>query len=196
MAGVKFNVTDRDLGLKKILKDISVMAKKPRVAVGIRGASGLAKKKGPDGKDSTAFTLVDVATIHEFGSESRNIPARAPIGKTVGKNTDKYFEEKKKIWDAIVLGGTAEDSIARGLGILGESVRSDIRGFITSGSALPPWSEKTLEARLRRKNAGAILAITPLIDTGQLVQGMTYKVEMTPAEKQEGDIEVLARENK
>lgn len=194
MAGVKFNITDRDLGLKKILKDISVMAKKPRVAVGIRGASGLAKKKGPDGKDSIAFTLVDVATVQEFGSESRNIPARAPIRNAVEKNKEKYFEQKKKIWDAVVLGGTTENSIARALGILGESVRSDIRAGIRANLP-PPLAVATIERR-RHRAIAPTNSTTALQDTGQLVQGMTYKVEMTPAEKQEGDIEVLAQGNK
>lgn len=173
MAKVRAKVTTKhkDLGWKQIQARIKAMGTNPHVVVGVRGESALASKKTHDDKTGP-LRLVDVATIHEYGSESRNIPERSFLRATMKQNLNLYRRMTVKLWNQL-LDPKKAMPVTKILAILGEKIKLDVQERIRNGIA-PPWSERTLAERYRR--SGGIVAVTPLIDTGQLVGSISYEV--------------------
>lgn len=158
-------VKDIDKGWKGIKKELKKLSKAPRVEVGVRGKSALESKKGRDGKRDINVTVVDVATIHEYGSKSRGIPERSFIRSTTDENRVKYKNLIKELGNKVIdprSGMTAEKALA----IVGETVTADIKEKIRKG--IPP--------KLKRATITAKGSSTPLIDTGQLIGAIGYKV--------------------
>ena len=161
------SVKDTDFGWQKILKATVELSKKPHVRVGIQGESALESKEGGD-----SVNVVDVATFHEFGTV--NIPERSFLRSTYDANEVKYIEILRKFKDRI-LNPNDKLNVKRALGLLGQKMKADIQKTIRDGLT-PVWAESTRNARLK-KAGGAIIAETPLIDTGQLLRSIDYKVE-------------------
>ena len=152
--GLNFKLSKRDLGLKSFSKVIQRDLRSRVVAVGVFSSAG-----------------ADVAlraAVHEFGSPSRNIPSRSFIRSTL--------EEKKQDYRALLrrlFSGLLEESIHgspdidRAFGILGQKVTSDMREKIRSN--IPPPLKP---ATIARKGSSVAL-----IDTGRMIQAISYKVE-------------------
>ena len=65
--------------------------------------------------------------------------------------------------------------VRRALGILGAKAQADIQARIRAGIA-PPLAASTLRRKLALTRKGAKGEPKPLIDTGQLVASITYRV--------------------
>lgn len=172
---VSVSVVERDFGLKHILAEAQKLKRKPFVKVGIRGKSALKPKLRSDGTGDATLNLVDVATIHEYGSESPKDrpPQRSFLRSTVDKFASKYNEAKDRLIDEI-LDPKKKMTTQKALRLLGELVQSDVRQTIRN--RIPPkLSVNTIEAKTRASGA---VADIPLIDTGQLINGISYHVEM------------------
>ena len=155
-------VIERDLGWKALTKEFGKLAKQPHVDVGVRGESGLEPKKDSDGNKSSTVNLVNVATFHEFGT-SNGLPERSFIRSTV--DDKKNYNQLKT--DLMVRLLSLKIKTEKALGILGLTVQKDIRAKIRSN--IPPaLSPRTIAAK------GSSIA---LIDTGQLIQGISYLVK-------------------
>lgn len=158
MAKTKFNVNinDKDLGFKKIMAEVKKLRAKPYVKMGVQGKSALEKKKSSDGgvqfTSLKAPTVVDIATMHEFGGESKNGAAQPPersfMRSTFEKNKEKYVAAAEKIKDQILSGKLTTE---KGLRILGLMMERDVKNAIRAGIA-PPLADSTL----RKKNSAAI----------------------------------------
>lgn len=149
---MKFKIEDRDKGFKKLLRRLVPRA--PSVTVGVYGDG----KKYPDGT-----SLLEVATIHEFGAPAANIPKRSFLIDTANKN---------------------ERKISRNLALSAERVAS---GKATHHQALAlfgVWFEGVVKARIAAGISPANKPLTikrkgsskPLIDTGQLRNSITHEV--------------------
>jgi len=140
----------------KIIEDALKDSFKTRV--GILGAKASQTHEG-------GMTNVEVGSIHEYGSISRNIPSRsflrmpleAKVWEWVKKNKDRYYEmlkiNKLRKW-YVALGLEAE-------AIVDEAFTT--RGF----GRWSPLKKSTIEAK------GSDM---PLIDTGQLRKSISSQV--------------------
>lgn len=109
--------------------------------------------------DGTPMVLV--AAVHEFGSPKNNIPERSFIRSAVNENHDEYVRLNKINFVALIKNKiTVEIALSR----LGEMAKSHMQQKIRKGDFVP-LKESTIKA----KGSSA-----PLIDTGNLIQSITY----------------------
>ncbi|KKM68182.1 hypothetical protein LCGC14_1463370, partial [marine sediment metagenome] len=111
--------------------------------------------------DHDGITNANLAAVHEFGAPSVGIPSRSFMRAPFDANLDKYTRfMSERAHDLrrsfrIILGQTAQ------------LVKSDMIRAIDDG-LVPPLRPATVERKGSSK---------PLIDTGQLKQSITTKVE-------------------
>lgn len=107
------------------------------------------------------ITQADLAAIHIYGTQ--HIPARDPLTPAIEQNQDKY---RGMIENAVVpiLNGAMD--IGSLWQFIGMKAQADIQQYMVNGK-FAPLNPKTI----KRKGSSK-----PLIDTGQLRQGVTYIV--------------------
>ena len=150
----------------------------------------MAEHKGP-------ITNAALGYIQEFGSPARNIPARPWLIPGVRESDDKV-RKRFEIAAKRALDGDTQ-AVEVQLGRAGMDAVSTVRERMTRGIP-PPLSERTLQARARRKrgsgvrirkgataelqaraagNLPSVEFAKPLIDTGKLLQAIDYLVVAT-----------------
>lgn len=118
----------------------------------------------PQGKaEADGTPLAMIAAVHEFGDPERGIPERSSLRSSMQENAQKYVRLNKLNLVSILRGGLTADEA---LGQLGEMAKSDVQVKIRSGDFVP-----LKPATVARKGSSK-----PLIDSGQLVQGVSYEV--------------------
>jgi hypothetical protein len=124
------------------------------------------KDSRTDGKETNA----QVAMLQEFGSGAKNIPPRPfliPGIKMAQKEVAEILKDGAK---NALHGGSIEVALNKA-GLIGQN---HVKDQIRNGD-FKPLAKSTLEARRdRRKNGRA--GTKPLIDTGQLLNSITYVV--------------------
>lgn len=159
-------ITQSKIKLGKVLETISSLTKR-QVLIGIPGET--ASRAGP-------INNAQLGYIHEFGSPARNIPARPFLHPGVERITDQAADILEK--------AVKSGHIERGFERVGVVAVSSVKGIIREKIS-PPLAESTLRGRLRvhksRKAEKAELETgqqhtTPLIDTGQLINSITYVI--------------------
>lgn len=174
--GVRFAVKLIDKGYRDYAKKLkTVGGTKPVVAVGVRGAKAMQAKKAME-EDGNIYdspvTLVEIATIQEYGSFAAGIPERSFMRSTFKENLQVY----KKLGATLgkeVMKLRPKYTIRQALGIIGEKYKMDVQAKIRSN--IPPGlSLSTILARQAR----GIESEKTLIVTGQLVGAITYQVRM------------------
>ena len=146
--------TDRDLGYKKILKEINKVERSPHVKVGFPVEKSETKEKHSGSK----ATVVEIAIFHEFGT-STGIPQRSFIRATFDEQKEKWLELTGKLHLEIYKGNM---DVAKALAIIGLRIETDQKNKIRSG--IPP------ELKFREG--------TPLIDTAQMINSIQFQVVM------------------
>lgn len=121
---------------------------------------------GATGKHDGGLTNAELLTIHEFGSPTQNIPARAPVRKAM------FHGQLKSVVSPLILNnitdkGVNVKAIAHGIGSV---IVADAKRFIEDGLN-PGLLEGTLD---QKQKAGH--SPLPLIATGQLKESITYEV--------------------
>lgn len=118
-----------------------------------------AKTNGRNGE----FSNAELAAIHEFGSPARNIPERSFLRKPLISNAAAIANLAKNAAGKFIMGQITAEAA---LGAIGEEAKSISKTEITEGitPALKP-------ATIKRKKSSK-----PLIDTGQLLNSITYEV--------------------
>jgi ribosomal protein S18 len=169
---------------KQMLKAMAKMAKRPHVKVGFPAKTGdKPHRKGPvkvSGKrlvrdllrtmgaelapEPDPLTLAQLAILHEFGSEDGKIPERGPIRATHDKNQREWWEATKKLKLKLI---TYQVSVHQALGLLGEMIKRDIQAaYRKGGDPYVPNAPSTIAAKG---------SSTPLINTAQLLNGVSYE---------------------
>jgi phage gpG-like protein len=159
----RVTIRDTDKGFKRIR---AMMRGKTVVEIGIRGDSAP--------RDSGEIDNVGLGTIHEFGATIRRskadgstyliaIPARSFLRDTLDTNKDAYIQVIARLKKRLV---PITINPPQALNLLGLRVQGDIKRRIGRGID-PPNTEETIA----RKGS-----TTPLIDTGNLRQSITYQV--------------------
>ena len=151
---VTVNSTDGK-GIKKLFSRLE----KGTVDVGILAGSG--KHEG------SSFSVAQIGFMHEFGTST--IEERSFIRSTLnGQSKDiKRIARKeyKKVLDGKI-------DIKRGLGVLGAFTAGLIQKKFTDND----WKQVS-DARLLQKTVSGKKGTAPLIDTGQLRQSISFKVD-------------------
>lgn len=141
-----------DAKWRKIIKQVAVM-KRATVRVGIMGDAG----------DEKGVSLAEIAAYHEFGTAT--IPERSFLRSTFyGHAAEGLAKMCAKLSKAILEGKMDE---TRALGLLGLWAVSEVRKTIRAGIE-PELAPATIAAK------GSSLA---LVDTGQLINSITWVVE-------------------
>lgn len=175
--GFRFQVTkDFDFRMFEELKK-RVTAGERVVSVGLP-----AGKKEEDGTP-----LAMIGAVHEFGSPERGIPERSWLRSSLADNAPRFVALNRINLHKILLG---EMTFDQALAQLGEMAKGAAQARIYSG----PFADlqaATLRARARKRSggynaklkakrdaagAGAPPEGKPLVDTGNLVQSITYIV--------------------
>ena len=108
-----------------------------------------------------------VASFHEFGGANNRPPQRAFFRPTMDANRDEYNALLGRLLDGAL---AFKLTLKQALGLLGQRVQGDVKKAITDGSPdWPPLAQSTIDRKGSTK---------PLIDTGNLRQSITYKVEL------------------
>ena len=114
-------------------------------------------------KDGETIYLADIANVNNFGSYSRNIPAR-PFGTTT---VTRYQEQIKKI-------------IQVQMNDILEKNKDVKKGFDAIGAVCAGYMKKNLTDGEWKANAQYTIdkkgSDQPLIDTGQMRQSITWRV--------------------
>lgn len=177
-----FKVLDRDLGWSDFVKGV-VKMHDARVAVGILDDG----EEYPDGELSVA----EVGAINEFGTEDGHIPARSFLRETFDEQRDALDMLARLYAQRILFAkSTPEDA----MNALGATLAAAIKKRIAAGID-PPNAESTALAKAARgktakffrrparnlgealAQVGALAAVKPLVDTGRLLNAITWAVE-------------------
>ena len=116
--------------------------------------------------DGESITLY--AFYNEMGTQ--HIPARPFLRNTLA---DKQTDWLDILVDALNWKDCTQNQAKKGLGLLGEVMKADIKQTIQHGS-FAPLAEATWKAKERK---GKREPKHPLIDTGQLLESITYEVK-------------------
>lgn len=115
------------------------------------------------GGGKRSITMAELAAIHYHGAPSKNIPKRDVITPTLEQNQQKYLGFIERSIPALIEGSVELRSMWEYLGMEGQA---DIQKQMVT-ARLAPLHPRTI----KRKGSSR-----PLIDTGQLRQGVTYIV--------------------
>ena len=140
-------------GLKALEARICEMGKK-KVVVGVPAATNGVRDDG--------LSNATIAAAHEFGVPG-HIPERSFLRTTVGENKDKITGLLVRELKADISQG---DFSGRAFAIVGEKLSGEVKRKIQSGIN-PELDPKTVARKGSSK---------PLIDTGNLLQSITYEV--------------------
>lgn len=160
--GLKVNVDKRVW--VKLLKRIT--RSRARVRVGVL-------QSGDGGTVHGEITMVELAAIHEFGAPKANIPERSFIRRTFIDNRGELKQMQAQLARAIITGGkgvnqhTTGMTVRGAMEILGTWGAAKVKNTISQTDIPPPLKEATIAAKGSSK---------PLVDTGQLLQSITYEV--------------------
>jgi phage gpG-like protein len=138
---------------KRLAKIIQKMAKAPHVAVGIL----------QDKPISEGFTMVDLATVHEYGSKNGHTPQRSFMRSTCDAKQGDHIKLAGLLQNKII---DDKLSIKQALTQLGEVVEKDMVQTINRG--IRPMLKP---ATIKRKGSSK-----PLINTGHLKGFIKHEV--------------------
>lgn len=160
-------VIERDLGWAALLKSAKrLAAAKPYVKIGVLGNA-----KSRPGDD---ISNVELALIQEFGSPKNNIPERSFIRAPFRARRNEYLKDLKTLL-AATLHRKALD-MRQALGLMGEKIAADFKK--NAPGTPPPNAESTLKKKLAKGRPGSKGDPRTLVDTGRLIDSISYSVEM------------------
>jgi acetaldehyde dehydrogenase (acetylating) len=178
MAGliVASGVTTKVDRLKEVLAGLQSLSDH-RVMVGI--------PEDRDGRKKTADSPIGNAAlgyIHEHGAPEVNLPARPWLEPPVKESGKDVISPGLKRAAQLALEGKSE-GVMRVYNAMGLKVVNAVRAYISAGIA-PPLSQRTIDARRRRskgskyrRKATTAVDVTPLVDTGQFRNAITYVIK-------------------
>ena len=111
------------------------------------------------------ITMVELALIHEFGSEEANIPARSFIRATLEERADQ-FERVAQLFVAQVVTGRITPQ--KCMDLLGGWAAGEVRRKMTHGAHIPPPLKKST-----KKAKGSD---RPLVDDAHLAGAVKHEV--------------------
>lgn len=193
-------------GIVTVIDRVDEVGKAIEQLVGSRAMVGYpaSGESRPTALGGEHITNAALAYIHENGAPEAHIPPRPFLEPGIKRIQDKLSMRLRKAAEAALAGEPAK--VDRYLAAAGQEAASSAQNVI-SGGIPPPLANSTLEGRIARhkhrigerrellrrgKGLGAgsdtiMPASTelakPLIDTGELIQHLTYAVRKAPGTK-------------
>lgn len=145
------------------IKQAVEVARSKSAKIGIFSArGGDAATKADAGDNGAPLTVLEVARIHAFGT--KDIPQRDFINETLRVKRSQIFETQRKAMKGVIMRRFRAET---GLEIIGQKVQAEMKNLISEDTHLPALSAATIAAK------GSSV---PLVDTGQLINSITYEV--------------------
>lgn len=116
------------------------------------------------GVHSSGYLMPELMATHEFGSQDGRIPQRSFIGATLSERRQEITKLLSQYADQILQDKLAP---AQALGQLGLWAATAVKAKITTTDIPPPLKPSTIARKGSTK---------PLVDTGQLVNSITWVV--------------------
>ncbi|NNB91477.1 hypothetical protein [Corallococcus exiguus] len=149
-----------------------------------------------DRPEGDALTMPELAATHEFGAPEVGIPERPFVRPAFDKHREDYARLLEKAVVAMLDGRV---SLQQGLGLAGARMANDIKNFVTQGAEVPPPNAPSTLARKEAKGRmttdgklaaahsgqGAAGAPRTLVDTGRMVDSVSWTVEQGQAKREE-----------
>lgn len=110
------------------------------------------------------LTIAEIGAIHEFGAPRANIPERPFLHPAMREGADQIERLSKVLLFELQNGETTKDVALESLGLLGVRL---VQEKIREGEFVP-----LKPATIARKGSSK-----PLIDTGQMIQSVTFQIE-------------------
>lgn len=143
------------------------------IRVGVLSSKGGAEQHPSD--DGDPITMVELAAIHEFGAKVTRDTAEGPVTIVIPERSfirstflirrvNALRTIQTKLATAIVQKGMP---VKRALGLLGQWAAAEVKNTITEIDIPPPLAQSTIDAKGSTK---------PLVDTGRLLNAITYEV--------------------
>lgn len=150
---------------------LAAAASDSRVKVGVMASAGHHAESG--------ITMAELAAVHEYGSPANSIPERSFLRKTLDLKAQEIKAKMREVTQAYV-----EDriSLAQALGLVGQWMVTQVRLTITSQQVRPRLDESEAGRRTIEKKGSSVT----LVDTGQLLNSISYEVESEGAAPDEG----------
>lgn len=178
MATGTFKIEENSAGWQAIQRMVkSLQQGESYVKAGVTGPA--AEKREHDDEDGEGLTNVELAVIHEFGTE--HIPARPAINGTFVLHRDEYIRRLREVLPKVYEGKV---TIPFMLEVVGQQMARDMRNRISDGE--PPFvpnAPSTIAAKLRKgawnkkgKAQAAGQEPKPLLDTGRFRNSITHEV--------------------
>lgn len=115
------------------------------------------------------LTNAELGVIHEYGTA--NIPARPFIGASFEKNKEGY---KASLARAVKATLKATDfPFTKLLAAIAAKMAVDMKKYVTAGAPIDPPNSPATAARKQAKGSGTV---RPLVDTGRMVNAITWTV--------------------
>jgi hypothetical protein len=129
---------------------------------------GVLQSKGGGETYDEGLTLVEIAAIHEFGSEAAGVPERSFIRATINQKRTEIIRLQTKLARQIIVGKMEPETA---LGILGTFVAAEIRRTIVEKRTEGPEDQANAPSTIAAKGS-----TTPLVDTGRLLNAVQWEV--------------------
>lgn len=152
----------------------AAMARDARVKVGVFGSAG-----NHTSEDGTTISMVELAAIHEYGSEAANIPERSFLRRTFQLREQDIKKQIVKISRAYLVSKVGLD---QALGLLGQWLVAAVRNTITSEQVVPKLEESPAGRRTIKRKGSSVT----LVDHGQLLNAISYQTVGVAAPESEG----------
>ena len=140
----------------KALKQLKAKLKSVQIVVGL--------PKGTRSHDESGESLIEIGATHEFGSRTKGIPERSFIRSTINESVEEYKKVSQTQAVHFLEGKQSLDATVEKIGIWGQSkIKKKFRN-----NNWAPNSRTTIALKGSSR---------PLIDTGQLLQSITWEVK-------------------
>lgn len=154
--------------VEEIQDNIASVIERLAVLDGIQVLVGIPQEKAS--RDGETLTNAELAFIHTNGSPVNNIPPRPFLQPAIEKNKDKVNEINKQIAVESLSGNRDKAyQLAESQGLFAQA---QAKKYITQGNNLAPNKPATI----KKKGSDRPLIDTGAIDSGALVNSITYVV--------------------
>jgi hypothetical protein len=128
--------------------------------VGILGDAGRTIHEGSD------LTVIEIGAVHEYGTEDGRVPERSWLRRTFEEKEDELKQTQLKVMKKFFDG---QFDAMKVLGVMGLWASTEVKKTITVGPHIPPPLK---EATIAAKGSDR-----PLVDTGQMVDAISWEVK-------------------
>lgn len=174
-------VTAKTTGWERVVTAITGLdGSKVRVGLlagnpGESGQSGSSPIKNDDG-ETGEFNLATLGAVHEFGTADERIPARPWLRETFRARQSELIKHTALVTRAVIRKGMPFKQAYELLGLWGAAA---VKTYVKGNNIKPGTSQATIDA----KSKDGKIKSTTLIDTGIMVNSVTYDVDMRGAKK-------------